>query len=327
MGAGDARTDFHWSYTDEPHATRRKQILAKYPQVKELFGYDPNTKFIVPFWVFLQLTAMYLLHQQSWPVIILAAYCFGAFVTHALVLAMHEISHNLAFPTPLPNRLLGIFANMATFAPHFSMFQRYHMEHHQYQGHVGVDTDVPTRTEGLIFTNMLLKTLFVILQPAFYIIRPLFVKPKSPGFWDIINWVAVIIVDVIITYNFGVKAAVYLFLSIFLGSGLHPVAGHFIAEHYVFILGQETYSYYGPLNLITFNVGYHNEHHDFPRIPGSRLPKLKKIAPDFYDTLPSYTSWTVVIWRYITDPSVGPFSRVVRKGRAGRETKEEIKDD
>lgn len=44
----------------------------------------------------------------------------------------------------------------------------------------------------------------------------------------------------------------YLWLSDILGLGMHPISGHFIAEHYEFIHGQETYSYYGPLNYVTF---------------------------------------------------------------------------
>lgn len=311
------RTDYYWSYTDEPHATRRKEILAKYPQVKDLYGYDWKTKYVVTCWVVLQCTIAFLLRDASWTTLLVVAYGFGGFATHALVLAMHEISHNLAFPKPWQNRMLGIFANVATVFPHFSMFQRYHMEHHQYQGVHGIDVDVPSKWEGDFFTNSFLKFVWVFIQPLFYIVRPLFIKPKTPGFWDTMNWVIVILCDIIVFYTLGGKTLAYMFLSIFLGSGFHPVAGHFIAEHYVFIKGQETYSYYGPLNLICFNVGYHNEHHDFPRIPGCRLPQLKAMVPEYYDNLPCYNSWTKVIFDYIFDPTVGPFSRVMRKSNKG----------
>lgn len=83
----------------------------------------------------------------------------------------------------------------------------------------------------------------------------------------------------------------------------------------MFAKGFETYSYYGPLNWITFNVGYHNEHHDFPAVPGSRLPEVKRIAPEFYDTMPQHTSWSRVLYDFITDPAVGPYARVKRHKR------------
>jgi sphingolipid delta-4 desaturase len=81
----------------------------------------------------------------------------------------------------------------------------------------------------------------------------------------------------------------------------------------VFRAGQETYSYYGPLNALAFNVGYHNEHHDFPYIPGSRLAKLRSTAPEFYDQLLSHTSWARTLWRFVTRPSINGYSRIKRR--------------
>jgi len=253
-----------------------------------------------------------MLRNASWFYVLFVAYVVGAVVGQAMILAMHEISHNLAFETQLPNKILGLFTNIFVAFPHFSMFQRYHLDHHQKQGSVTYDVDIPSHFEGRIFNNAVMKILWLFFQPFFYITRPLLVLPKSPAFFDLINWITVFISDVLIYQYFGSKFLCYLFFSAYFGSGLHPVAGHFVAEHYVLTPGQETYSYYGPINHVTFNVGHHNEHHDFPRIPGSRLHMLKKIAPEFYDNLASYDSYLWVLWKYITDPTIGPYSRVTR---------------
>ena len=81
-------------------------------------------------------------------------------------------------------------------------------------------------------------------------------------------------------YMFGIKVMLYFLLSTFFAGSIHPTAGHFIAEHYVMEGTAETYSYYGALNWLAYNVGYHNEHHDFPNIPWSNLPKVIPLSPD-----------------------------------------------
>lgn len=75
----------------------------------------------------------------------------------------------------------------------------------------------------------------------------------------------------------------------------------------------ETYSYYGLLNLFTYNVGLHNEHHDFPAIPWSRLPELNRIAKEFYEDLPCHRSWVGVMWQFVWDGDVSLWCRVKRK--------------
>ncbi|KAG0460715.1 hypothetical protein HPP92_021012 [Vanilla planifolia] len=302
-GDGIMATDFLWSYTDEPHATRRKQILAKYPQIRELFGPDPWAFLKVGAAVLLQLWTATFLNNASWTKILLASYFFGSFLNHNLFLAIHELSHNLAFSTPSHNRWLGIFANLPIGIPCLSPFKS--MD--------GIDMDIPSQAEALAVKNAFTKSIWVVLQLLFYALRPVFLKPKPPGIWEFINLLIQVALDACIVHFWGWKSLAYLILSTFVGGGMHPMAGHFISEHYVFSPDQETYSYYGPLNLITWHVGYHNEHHDFPRIPGSRLHMVKNIAPEYYDNLTAYMSWSQVIYMYIMDRTIGPFSRMKRK--------------
>lgn len=315
MGAHVSRTDFEWSYTEEPHASRRKIILAKYPQIKKLFGYDPWFKWQVAAYVLMQLIMLFVMKDRSWPMIFLVAYCFGGVINHALMLAIHEISHNLAFghARPMANRLLGFFANLPIGIPISISFRKWHLEHHRYQGDEVLDTDIPTYIEAKLFCTTVGKFFWVFLQPFFYALRPMFVHPKSPEPLEVINLFIQLTFDGLVYYFFGGKVLVYLIAGSLMAMGLHPVAGHFISEHYMFKKGFETYSYYGILNKVTFNVGYHNEHHDFPAVPGSRLPEVKRIAAEFYDNLPQHNSWVSVLYDFVTDPEIGPYARIRRK--------------
>lgn len=153
------------------------------------------------------------------------------------------------------------------------------------------------------------------------------VKAQTFTSWHFFNWVCQFSAMGLMTYAWGPNPFLYFLTCTFLSGSLHPMAGHFLAEHFVFVEGFETYSYYGPLNLYTFlyhssltytlhrlayNVGYHNEHHDFPRIPGSRLPLVCQIAPEFYDSLPQVSSWPGTIFNFIMFPHMTPYSRYKR---------------
>ena len=127
MGHNVSRQDFSWSYTDEPHATRRKLILAKYPQVKELMKVDPNFKWQVTALVLFQFFSLYFISQiESYLGLFLCAYLLTGVFNHSLMLAVHEIAHGQAFGQnhTNKNRLFGMFANLPIGAPMSISFKK-----------------------------------------------------------------------------------------------------------------------------------------------------------------------------------------------------------
>ncbi|KAF2736382.1 sphingolipid delta4-desaturase [Polyplosphaeria fusca] len=325
--AANDHDSFFWTYTEEPHRTRRMAIIKAYPEVTKLCGPEPLTKYVVTFVVSLQVLCGYLLRDTpiiSWP-FFLTAYIVGATANQNLFLAIHEISHNLAFKSGLANRIFAVFANLPIGIPYSASFRPYHLTHHKSLGVDGLDTDLPTPLEAIFLDSVLGKAFFATFQILFYALRPMFVYQLPLTKVHLFNVVAQIAFDYALVQLVGGRALAYLIMSSFLAGSLHPCAGHFIAEHYVFeklpsaakdpankIPVPETYSYYGPLNFFTYNVGLHNEHHDFPAIPWTRLPKLNKIASEFYDELPCHKSWIYVIWQFIWDKEVSLWCRVKR---------------
>ena len=218
----------------------------------------------------------YMVRNSSWLELFVLTYVVSGTLNHSLSVGLHEISHNLAFGPhrPVANRVLGYLSNLPMAVPAFVTFKKYHRDHHKYLGVKDWDPDLPTRIEGRLFASVFGKIIYIFLLPLLYSLRPIIVMPKKIDALEVTNASIQICFDFLIVHFFGYKSLIYLFGGTLLGLGFHPISGHFIAEHYVYIKGYETYSYYGPLNLITFNVGYHNEHHDFPNIPGYRLPEV-----------------------------------------------------
>lgn len=299
-------------YDDEPHKTRRKLILEKHPEVSSLYGPDPITKYIVTFVIFVQIFMCSVISQFDWSFVLLFSYLISGCLNNFLSLAIHECAHNLLFRSLFHNKVFSIVANLPLGIPVAIAFKRYHLDHHQFQGIEKKDVDIPTEMERKVFEGKIGKLLFLFCNPLLYALRPLFVNYKEPLLWEWINFMIQMIFNTFIYYNFGWKAIFYNVGGTLLGMGIHPMAGHFISEHYVFDPNQETYSYYGPLNVLSLNVGYHNEHHDFPYIPGSRLPKLCEIASEFYD-LKYHTSWIKVLYDFVMCDAISLESRKVRK--------------
>lgn len=117
--------DFLWLMTEEPHRSRRMAIMKAHPDVVKLMGHEPLTKYVVLAVVSLQLfIAIQLRHSHPlsfWFLFI--AYAVGGTANHNLFLAIHEITHNLAFKGIAANKALAVFANLPIGIPYSASFK------------------------------------------------------------------------------------------------------------------------------------------------------------------------------------------------------------
>lgn len=152
-------------------------------------------------------------------------------MTHSLFLAIHEISHFLAFEKPVYNRYLALIANIPIGIPYCAAFRGYHMEHHTLQGHDQVDTDIPTKLEadllrstlGTLLVLSAGKLFYCIFQIMFYALRPMFVRSQTFTTWHFINWGFQISVMSLMIYAWGPNPFYYFLVCDFLSGSLHPM--------------------------------------------------------------------------------------------------------
>ncbi len=319
-------TDFFRASRPIPHGLRARRILQDHPQVRGLFGRNLATFWITAGIVAFQVAMAWALKDSPWWMVIGAGILIGAYADHALWVIIHECTHNLIFRSPVANTLTGMLANFPIVVPSSVYFQRYHMKHHAYLGVYDQDADVPSHWEAKLVGNASWrKALWLLFYPVLQLTRPPRLKPRAPiDRWVVINFVVQVAFDVAVWMLIGPAALGYMFASFFFSIGGLPLGARWIQEHYAVFPGQETNDYYGWLNRIQLNIGYHNEHHDFPSVPWNRLPDLKTMAPEAYDSLRYHRSWATLGWRFVTDPTLSLYSRPVRKDRGDFRLAEEL---
>ena len=338
------RRDFIWKKDSNAwHLDRGEQIRKKYgDKIAQLEGPDPTSLIYfalasLSHWLVAVAVGSWF-SDRYWTAALLG-WWLGGFWAVSAGLAMHECAHQLVFRGRWPAFAAGVIGQLPLFVPAYKVFQFYHLPHHSYvtiepeeankkeaaldpNRKPLYDLDLPTEFEARLFSgNCLTRALFLFLQVFMYAFRPMIVSPKPLYLEDVIGFVTQALYIWSATQVGGTASFIYLLASAWLGSGLHVSAIHFVAEHYLVTAETahtsdaskclDTFSYYGPINYVLWNGGYHVEHHDFPRVPWRHLPRLRELAPEFYDPLPHHTSYVAVMLRFIFDHE-GLWQRVKR---------------
>jgi len=314
----DSREDFTYTGEPEPHSGRAREILRRHPEIRELIRPNPRTFWWAVGLVAFQMTIAAWLADAPWWAVVLVAYFVGAFVSHALGVLIHECAHRLVFRQAWANVLTGMLANLPVFFPSSRLFQTYHLKHHAYLGVYEIDGDLPSRWEAkLAGRSAIGKALWLLLFPFIQLTRLYRLKGIRPvDGWMILNTVVQVGFDLAVLFVLGPRALVYLVLSLYFSISLHFLGGRWVQEHFLPGAGaQETFSYYGPMNRLTFNVGHHAEHHDFTGVPWNNLPKLRRAAAETYEGIQWHRSLSRLLVGFLFDRRQSLYSRVLREHR------------
>jgi len=318
MGVGDAAL----------HRERKKRILKEYPEIITLTSPDPRTQYYAYTLFILQVFFCYLVRNNfGWAVILGTTVC--PYLDLGILVLMHEVSHNLVFSEKTvrapKNRLLGIICNSVMLVPISEIFRQHHNIHHNTLGDMGTDVDVPLRSEvKFVGNSRILKALWLSLN---MFILPYRSMKKLPVVWNVFmvfNWVSSIGLGIALLFTYP-PALVYLLVGTILSQSIHPSNARQVQRHirqfkddridakeaegkFVPLERRKmnTFSYYGYMNALTLNVGYHVEHHDFANISWTKLPELRRIAGEkWYPTDYAYHSRGIFdIMQFVLDDEI-----------------------
>jgi sphingolipid delta-4 desaturase len=314
-GSGGPRSSFAHTPGPDPHRERAQAILTKYPEARALMGPAKISALVIIGLTLAQLSLALLLRDASVAVILAVAYLVGAVLSFDCLVMIHEAGHGLIFTRRIANRLIAQLANLPLIVPVAERFRIVHGQHHAHMGEYERDVQLPRRREAAWVGNSSWRKLLWLCAYPFahpYVVTRVVAHPRPPPRWQALNICAQLVFVVAMLRLAGGAAVLYLVASVYFATGPHPVGIRSIQEHERLANGQQTNSYYGPFNWLSFNVGYHTEHHDLPSVPWCRLPRLRRLAPEFFRDRATPRSWTRTFLSFVFDPRRTLWDRSLR---------------
>jgi sphingolipid delta-4 desaturase len=324
------------------HDHLRRRILEAHPEVRGLYGPDARTALAVPLILAVQWSAAWAVSGTNVPVVFLAAFFFGQLVIHSAAALVHETAHRLVFAERRRKLLfdLALEAILTSFGRQLTYQHEHISSHHPHLGDYERDyehEDVcrflarrsfrgrhPRAQRALTILELAVHLLplgFLLAEQVFpRVYRRATGRPTRDAVREIGATRPAAAERALFI---GVSAAVnvWLFvwlgplgwlyqvwaLSIFLGKCGITNLGQSLSEHPTDDPALPTRSTYWWGNRFLFNTGYHHEHHTFPAVAWSRLPRMKSIAPREFDVA-SNRSYLGHWWDHVRD-DFGPSRR------------------
>lgn len=282
------------------HVERSRKILQDHPEIKAYFGNYPLSIIFILALGALQWSVAYLVKDLSWWLIGLISLLIGQFILHSLAVFVHEAAHNLILKGKFGSALSLFLIELGSlsFGKSLTYVGIHGKSHHRYLNDYDQDYEWWDKKQSHFLTNNSIWRIgetIIHLLPGGVALTDLVMAQMIPAEARNIKSafqpasLKILLISTSLTlygvawYFISWQASLYLFWSLTLMVSNWGVTfkGQSIAEHNIFQEGK-TYSTYQWTNIPFFNTGFHDEHHTFANVAWVHLPKLKKIAPEYF---------------------------------------------
>ncbi len=300
------------------HNEMRRAALQAHPELAQLTGPQPLTALALPILLAVHWGIAWLVSDGGLLLVGLTAFVVGQLVYHSASSLIHETCHKLVFRGPRAKLGfdLGLEFILSSYGKSLTYQHQHVTSHHPFVGDYERDYEhedicalqarqTVYRTKPHLQRLFTAMTLFLHALPLGSVFIAGQIMPRlyrwasgrpnrdpqprfsgtAPTSQDMRPFIAVsLLSNLTLLFLLGPWALLYHIwsLSFFLGKLGISNLGQSLSEHPGDDLVNPTRSTYGPINWLLFNTGYHNEHHSFPNVAWTRLPTLRRVAPEVF---------------------------------------------